>query len=422
MNMIGNFCGLRRRALSAGLAVLLALMIMPGCGGRTPEDLLSEANAYYLRNNLVEAQLLYQQILTKHPDSAVAPRARMGLAAIYGAEGKFAHEREQLDFLIALAGGPQTEAGWMPFSGKIHSFMREEKPELALQEAIETSPTFSQAPTEGQFAFQIMLADLYYHNERHDEAQVILEHAARGYEIDPLLELEAYQRLSQIHRLAEHYDESIAVLERFMERYPDHPKHVDLLLRISAIYEQQERPQEAAQTIEVALSKLNEAFDKAVGAEERGQLLMVMGLVERQRKQPEAAEALYRRVIEEYPVGRVAMDARRALVDLALEQHDGEAAVAMFEEIVRMHPGTPEAQEAGQMVQQLRADIESGAFPPAVESGPEPAATPADEATTIGATVADTPTTGTAEVPVVEPVDPPAASDAVSTATEVSAP
>jgi TolA-binding protein len=65
------------------LIVLLFLALaIAGCSGDSAEDLFDTAQLEELQNNPDHARELYQEIISKHPDSEFAQKARERLAKL----------------------------------------------------------------------------------------------------------------------------------------------------------------------------------------------------------------------------------------------------------------------------------------------------------------------------------------------------
>ena len=68
------------KKLNAGTMVLVILgllfALMVGCGGESPESLFGTAQFEEKQTNFTHAKELYQQIISEHPDSEWAKKAK----------------------------------------------------------------------------------------------------------------------------------------------------------------------------------------------------------------------------------------------------------------------------------------------------------------------------------------------------------
>ncbi len=66
---------LRKRTLLF-VGVFLALCLIAGCGGESPESLFETAQFEERQTNVAHARELYQRIIREHPDSEWAKKAK----------------------------------------------------------------------------------------------------------------------------------------------------------------------------------------------------------------------------------------------------------------------------------------------------------------------------------------------------------
>ena len=77
---------LRKRTLLF-VGVFLALCLIAGCGGESPESLFETAQFEERQTNVAHAKELYQRIIFEHPDSEWAKKAKARLEKIQRIEG-----------------------------------------------------------------------------------------------------------------------------------------------------------------------------------------------------------------------------------------------------------------------------------------------------------------------------------------------
>ena len=65
-----------RKSTLLFVGVFLALCLIAGCGGESPESLFETAQFEERQTNVAHAQELYQRIIFEHPDSEWAKKAK----------------------------------------------------------------------------------------------------------------------------------------------------------------------------------------------------------------------------------------------------------------------------------------------------------------------------------------------------------
>ena len=345
-----------------GMAMGLILLLVAGCA-KSAEELLAEANLHLRENKVLEAQILYEELLRRYPDSLQVNRARLGLAQIYGREGNLMREREQLDYLIDIAGGPATEQGWPPFTRKIDSFTREGRFQTALDEAIEYKVDFVDAPPEGRFAYQLMLADLYREVEGPEVAHEILDETIQNLDLTLDLKVEAYRRKVGLYQLHEQWEEVARLYKEFLERHPDTRYSTEFLFNVAIAMGRLDRPEQEQSYFDRSVQILEAQFEEIPGANEQIGLLLRLGGMHLHTGRAEEAEAYFHRIIKEYPGGRGQLNARFMMVQAAMAREQPEEALAWLDEIVRLFPRTREGEEASRMAETLRRELAAGDAP-----------------------------------------------------------
>ncbi len=69
-----------RKRIRLFSGAVLALCLIIGCGGESPESLFETARFEERQTNVARAEALYHRIIQEHPDSAWAKRAKERLA------------------------------------------------------------------------------------------------------------------------------------------------------------------------------------------------------------------------------------------------------------------------------------------------------------------------------------------------------
>ena len=396
--------------MTLGAALMLpAMLMMGGCSKKTPEEMLLEANQRYGEEDIFEAQLIYEELIEKYPETEAALAARQSLAGLYDRDRQFTREREQLDYLITQSGGPSSRGGWPYFAQKISTYMREETPQKALAEAEASSPTFRQAPQQGKFVFGMMLADLLVANERVDDAKQVLRQAIEDVatepagataapqdEVRPEDELQAYERLANLEMREGPLEAAVGIYGEFLARHADSAARADAHMQIGMLYGREGRKEEAQASVDQARQVMREQFEKAVGDDENSQLLLRQADHLNFQEQYAEAEALLKQILDDYQLSGSRIGARAMQAELVRRQGDPATAIKLLEEIASDNPNTPEAQFALQQAQRIRAG----------ETAPTMASVAAE------ASAATTGTTATADRATTAPV--PAADDATT--------
>lgn len=345
------------------LIVIGAILLLAGCAKKTPEEMLKEADALLAQNSTLEAQIKFEDIIEKHPQSPAVTQARLGLAQIYDNQRNFQREREQYDILLKQFKGPATESGWVIFPMKIASYMREGKPQLALREAIETSATFRQAPPEGKNVFQVMLSDLYLYNNDTTASLGILEHQVQNGPNDPRSQYEILNRKNNILARSKAWEKINENNQAYIKRFPNVPLKARLLFQIGVNYQENIKDQARAdESFEASAAAAKEAYEKGVGADEKCESLMQLAGLYMYRGQLDKEEQVLNQIIKEFPNNRrYRATALFSLAQLEMTRKQPKIAIEKLSEITKLYPNSDEANQAAATIRQIQTQMAAGA-------------------------------------------------------------
>lgn len=350
---------MRMKQSLIGLAIAGAVLLLAaGCSRKSPADLLKEANALLAQNNTLEAQIKFDDIIEQHGDSPEVVQARLGLARIYATQSNFKREREQYDILLKKVGGAATEAGWNVFPRKIESYMREGKPQLALREAVETSPSFRQAPAEGKYVFQIMLSELYLYNNDTTTSLKILENQAVHGPDDVSKQFEILNRQNNILARSKAWPRIIANDEAYLKRFPQVPFKSNLLIQIGMNHQEMKDQAKADEMFDAAVVAARQQYEKAVSVDEKCRALMQIAGLHQYRGQYDKEEEILNQLIKEFPQSQHKLAAMFGLSEIDMFRKQPQKAIEKLNEIAKLYPNTEAAKSAADRARQIKAAVE----------------------------------------------------------------
>ena len=354
MNMFYLFAACRPLA-RLSLILILAVSAL-GCAKKTPEELLEEGIALLQSQDIFGAELKFQDLLQKYPDSEAAPRAQIGLAYCYEQDKRFDEARAAYDKVIQMAGGAQTPMGFDSFQRRINTYMdpANRNPAQALQDVLATSATLSGAPDELKFAYGQMLADLYHLTENDDKSLEVLGNLSRTPPSDNR-HLAVMERVEQIYRNREQLDLAVKAYQDYIASFPDSPMTRPMRFKI-ALVEKERGNFEVSETLLGELEAELSALEvKAIGGDEKSAMLMELAGLRLTRANFEGARSALKRIIEEFPLSPARADALFMLARIEHDQGNPTEAIALLNKIAQEFANTQAAAVAMNSIREIEA-------------------------------------------------------------------
>lgn len=354
-----------RFALMPNLILLGFLSFTLGCNSKSEEERLQSAQELLAQKNVLGAIIAYEDFIKKHPESEKLIDAQMGLAYAYFMERDFEKSRELLDSVIKSAGGQTSRAGFSAQLFKIETFIVEQRPAEALNEAIATSDTLRIAAPELRQGFQLRLAQLFETNKQPENAvpvyESLLKEPAQGQGAN-LAHLESMLRLVSLHAREQRQEEALRVFENYLEMYPESELSTRVNTEWGKLLRQFERNEEAAQRFEIAATKVQEQIDTAAGADQKTLNMLVLADINQLQGKTDEARALYRKIIDDFPLATYRSHAMMQLAESLYQEGDVESALATLDQVIQNYPKSPPAAQAFRRQQEIKF-ARSGAAP-----------------------------------------------------------
>jgi len=149
---------------------------------------------------------------------------------------EFDRGREQLDKVIKMAGGPQSEiaAGCQQEAEQLPG---EKKPELALKDA--WRPPLPCARPRPRFAkVPICRRPVVPGQQTEDKARGVYEQILAQSPKDPQLEMGALEQIAKIYEQKKESPKAVALYQEYLNKHPDSPIRAEALAHIGAMQKQ----------------------------------------------------------------------------------------------------------------------------------------------------------------------------------------
>lgn len=346
-----------RFRLGAGVLALALAALVAACGGKTEEELWADAQQRHMEQDFLAAILLYQDFVEKFPDSERALEARFRLAECYNHDRNFEKSRATLDEIVESVGGPDTERGLNAVVLKIQSYLAEKKSEEALDLAMKTSDTLKTVAPQYKQHLSMWVTRILTSMQRFDEAipiyQAILEQPSYDNS-----HVEAVARQGMIRIFQKDIPGAIAVYEKYLETHADSPYEPMFCVDLSRLYGPggMNDQAKADEYFERAKALVTKKVEAAEGAEAKTMATFELAEVLESRGLMAESQALFRGIVDEFPMGRMRGQAMIRLAESQRRAGGFDDALATLDRVVKSYPGTGEAVLAYQLAQQMQQD------------------------------------------------------------------
>lgn len=375
VRIIHGFTGMLNVATVLGLLAVLCLT--QACSSKTEEERLAEAQKALEERNIIGAELMLKDFLEKFPDSPNAMRARFDLSQAYFMDKDFVKCRELLDEIVSLAGGLNTQTGLNAATLKLDTFLAENRPDLALEDAIKTSASLTSVEPEFlQFRqyHSLKTAELFNRNNLTTESLAVCQ-SILNQQASPTVHLDAMRIMSTSYMRDKRIPEFIKSHLDYIEANPQSELNMLLKLEVAQALDQDGRPEESEKYYDEVEAEIQRTLDATVGADEKLQIVFQLAQIKEARRKPEEAQELLRNIIAEFPMSQQRPNAMRALAESYFRVGKKAEGNSILDEIAATYPNTPHAVQAVRRKQEFAAAELKAAD--VATTGTEPAATPA---------------------------------------------
>jgi TolA-binding protein len=348
------FLSVRRVLRTAALASLLIAVpfLATSCKKKTPEERFEEARSLVVEQRQIPLGVLkLRELIKDFPEEPIAVDARFMLAEIYMSLGR----RENMENAFRELEVVYTKFGLNDERGvQAHQFASQvlfmmEDRERAMAHALAGfEGTTTGTPQNIEMGFLLSQMRLAAgDDEQKAAAEAFFQMVALEAE-DPLYRGQAREMIADYFRKSGRFEESNAVYNAHLERFPDDEVNAQIILakalnfRLAGDEDRFEQLFEEGATmlLEQVTSELNPTT-KIRMQRDTARLFEVAGKVDR-------SEAMLRQIMSEN-VGRApAVDAQFGIGELFLRTGNTDRAREVFEAIRRENPGTQLAQNAEQ--------------------------------------------------------------------------
>lgn len=366
------------RARNLALVILAALVL--SCSLKSEEQRLSEAQALLQQRNILGAIIAFKDFIKRYPDSELVTTARFGLASCYFFDRDFTSSRRVLDLIIDETGGRTNQAGFEASILKVQTYSAQQRPAEALDEALLTSDSLRVATPRAKSDFMMGVAQLLVVNDRKEEAVGVYESIlqeeseTRQKQAQHLFVLNA---LSALYLEDGNIDGALAIYSEYLEKNPESDLKAEVYKGLAKLQKSEGQEAAADENFDKAEAILQETLETTLGADEKSVLLLGLADIRIHRDRIAEAKDLYRKILDDYPMGRYRSAAMRLLSESLFKEGDVESALDLLAQIVESYPITKEAQMAIERAQEMKASrigVESGAIPGPFRPQPPPEA------------------------------------------------
>lgn len=344
-------------------AVALLPLFVLACSFKSETERLADAKKLLDDRNVVGAIIAYQDFLKKFPQSEKLIEAKFGLATCYFIEQDYEKCRGVLDSIILASGGAATRNGMNAELLKFQTYQRERKFDVALTEAEKTSDSLKSAAPELKQFFELSLGQLYELNEKPDQASLIYEAMLKDNPASQqahVNHLEAIIRQVTLYMRRKEPDKAFAVYKSYLELHPKSDLDARIHTDWGRLLQREDRKEEALEHFTLAKNLMEEQEQKAASADEKSYYMLAIADVEELRGKKEDARNIYRKVIDDYPLGRNRPHAMMQLAESLFRDGDIESALGTLDQVVQNYPKTQQAGQAFKRAQEMRA-VRTGA-------------------------------------------------------------
>lgn len=337
---------------------LLVGVLAVGCA-KKPEELIAEAQKAMQSRDFITAETKLEKLIEQQPaNKNLLLNGRIMLARCYAEDQDFERARKQVDEFIQAVGGPATKEGFQALGLKMDFYIADKKPEKALDEALKTSDTLgAKMPAAAQQALQLRIAQIYMANKKPDKALAVAQSVITRWSDDKnsMLHLDALNLMGQIYAKQKDSKKALEIHQAYLNTHPNSPVKWRVLFSIGSLERRMGMNPEAKASLDACEEALRQQYAKALGADEKGSLLLQLAQVQQARSNFDGARQTLKKVATDFPTSPMHIEAKLSLAQvLMLEQKPGEA-IATLQEVVKENPNSQAAAMAQNGIKQITA-------------------------------------------------------------------
>lgn len=325
-------------------SILLVAFLVSGCGRKTPEDKLAEAQQLLQERQTPLAILKLRDLIREHPDEDAAIDARFGLAMIYtqlGREENLEAARDLYRQLYEML-GVRDERGLEAFSQLIMAKLEKENFDGAFEMIDKVIDDLADDP---QFQTQMkiqraMLQLLSEEEEKVDQGVEFLMATMVEHEERPMRG-QTRELLARHYREEGRFEESSAVYTHYLEHFPDDPIKPMLVLTMAINSKLAGDTESKERYLAEGKALMEEKIEEELNLNRRAEHLNDLAQLLTVAEDFDGAEEAYRRIMADQPATRTALDAQFAIGQMYLNANELDKAEALFLQIKRENANTP---------------------------------------------------------------------------------
>lgn len=338
-------------------AAIVALpLLVTSCKKKTPEERLQEAQSLVSEQRQVPLGVLkLKEIIKEFPDDPSAIDARFMLAEIYMSLGR----KENMENAYEELEGVYTKLGLKDDRGvQAHQFASQvlfqmEERDKALAHAKEGLEKVEDGPAKIEMGFLYSQMSLMAGSEEEKKA-------AEDFFLKTSLETEdagfrgqAREMLADYYRRTQRFDDSNAVYDAYMEKYPKDEVNSQLILAKALNYRLAGDEEKFEETFKLGSDKLHEQITAELNPETKVRMQRDTARLYEVAGKLDLAEAMLKTIMAENVGKMAAMEAQIGLGETFMRTGNLDKAREIFESIRRDNPGTPMAQNADQAIKAI---------------------------------------------------------------------
>ncbi len=356
------------------LSIMLAVaVVLSGCGKKTPQDKLAEAQQSFQKGDTLAAIIMLEEIIEKNPDDPVADEAHMMLAQVHFMSDDVETALQHLDSVLER-NGLNSPIGMMAFRNKLVVLARKEQFSEGVDFIQETIDDLGTTTGSLYLHLKFSLADFYSMDEQNQKATDVYKDIVKITDNESAL-LSAIEGMVAMYEQEENYSEAIRVYRDYLESNPDTAVK-NMLIGGIAYYEKKlGNDEKAAGLFAQAVEGYMQAIDESVSSREKMTSMIQLAKLYSLMDEQEQAIDTYESALEQFPnseqVPAVLMD----MANMYREQKQYDKAVSILNRILKQYPKTQIARSAwrmmGQITQERQTSPEDSATSPTTVEHPE---------------------------------------------------
>jgi tetratricopeptide (TPR) repeat protein len=338
-------------------AVVVALpLLVTSCKKKTPDERLEEARSLVSEQRQVPLGVLkLKELIKEFPDDPTTVEARFMLAEIYMSLGR----KENMENAFKELEAVYTKLGLKDQRGvQAHQFASQvifsmEEPARALEHAKAGEAGVDDGPAKIEMGFLLSQMRLVAGTDEEKlQAENFFKDTALNSE-EASYRGQAREMIADYYRRTARFDESNAVYDAYLAKYPDDEVNSQLILAQALNFRLAQNEQKFEETFKTGSDKLLAQIDAELNPETKTRMQRDTARLFEVAGKTEMAKDMLQRIMAENVGKMAAMEAQLAIGEMHLRTGQLDEAKILFEAIRRDNPGTPMAQGAEQALKAI---------------------------------------------------------------------